>query len=339
MTLAVRARAGRSAADHADRGRRSITSAAAAHSYEDMVDLLTDHGCARQSKRARPEPGSRVALWAPKRLETYVSLYAALASGAAYVPIETSRLRRRGPPGSSRTAGAEILGLPRLRRHHSSPAPCPPSLRLMALLDGDSVRRRRRRPARSRSSPGMSWPERAAERRGAPAKTGLGERPRLHPLHLGLRPALPRVPPSAMAPPRAFVNWAGDLVRPHPGGPDIATKPLSPSICRSSTFSPPPKPAPPCWRCPQWPGNRDIHLPVSLPRNKRITVWYSVPTILDRIGDESESRGLLTSAPFAWWSSLARSSRSRGLATSGPFSLSLVSELVRTDRDQRLHLL
>src|SRR5690242_13096964 len=72
------------AADHA--ARPALILSGQSLSYGEMLDQALRVAA---SLRARGlGPGSRVALWAPKRAETYVGVWASLALGAAYVPVD-----------------------------------------------------------------------------------------------------------------------------------------------------------------------------------------------------------------------------------------------------------
>jgi L-proline---[L-prolyl-carrier protein] ligase len=263
------------ATDHAQ--RPALSAGGGSLSYRELLDLTLRLAGALRDRGVGL--GSRVVIWAPKRIETYVSVWGTLAAGAAYVPIDLTAPVVRAA-WIAADAGAEAL-VCRSFEYLQLPRPLPPELRLAVLLDGEA-------PA----EPGMttvSWSRLLAAGR-TEREEPLPERSLAYILYTSGSTGTPKGVAISHAASRAFVDWAGDLCELRPTDRvsnhaalsfDLSVFDLFATARAGATLVP----------VPQWPTGQGYPFARFI-AEQQITVWYSVPTLLTRVALSLEKKPL-----------------------------------------------
>jgi amino acid adenylation domain-containing protein len=245
-------------------------------SYEELLDVSLRMAAALRSHGL--QPAARVAIWAPKRIETYAGVYAALAAGAVYVPIDMT-----APPARAAwivaDASAEVLVCRRFD-FQQLPRPLPAGLRLVVLLDGEA-------PAEGGIAV-AGWKQLIAARRGT--EESVPERALAYILYTSGSTGTPKGVAISHAAARAFVDWAGDLCELRPTDRVSNHSSLSFDLSVFDLFATARSGAA-LLPVPQSPAAEGYGFARFIAR-QGITVWYSVPTLLDRIAASQETRPL-----------------------------------------------
>lgn len=264
-----------SATDHA--ARPALVLNGSTLSYEELLDLsLRVAGAFRDRGVGH---GSRVAIWAPKRVETYASLWATLALGAAYVPIDMTAPAARAA-WIAENAGAEIL-LCRAFDFSQLPRPLPACLKAVVLLDA---------AAPEDGVPVLPWSDAAAARRDPEAERGgiASGSDLAYILYTSGSTGTPKGVAISHAAARAFTDWAGDLTGLVPTDRvsnhaalsfDLSTFDLFSTARAGAALLP----------VPQWPAGQGYPFARFI-AGQGITAWYSVPTLLARIAASQDAK-------------------------------------------------
>jgi amino acid adenylation domain-containing protein len=263
------------AADHA--ARPALILNGQSLSYGEMFDQalrlaagLRGHGLG---------PGSRVALWAPKRAETYVSVWASLALGAAYVPVDLTAPAARAA-WIVEDSGAEAL-VCRAFDFAQIPRPLPACLKVVALLDGGV--------AEAGPVPAVPWAELAGRRRDdAALGAGPSGQDLAYILYTSGSTGTPKGVAISHAASRAFVDWAGDLTELTPEDRVSNHAALSFDLSVFDLFSTA-RAGAALLPVPQWPAGQGYPFARFIAQ-QGITVWYSVPTLLARMAASQETK-------------------------------------------------
>lgn len=265
-----------SAADHA--ARPALVMNGRTLPYEELFDLsLRVAGAFRERGAGH---GSRVAIWAPKRAETYASVWATLALGASYVPIDMTAPAARAA-WIAEDAGAEIL-LCRAFDFAQIPRPLPKSLKAVVLLDAET--------ADASEVPVLPWTGAASARRDAQAERGgtASGSDLAYILYTSGSTGTPKGVAISHAASRAFIDWAGDLTELVPTDRVSNHAALSFDLSTFDLFSTA-RAGAALFPVPQWPAGQGYPFARFI-AEQGITVWYSVPTLLARMAASQDSK-------------------------------------------------
>lgn len=265
-----------SAANHA--ARPALVMNGRTLTYEELSDLALRVAGAFRERGAGH--GSRVAIWAPKRAETYASVWATLALGAAYVPIDMTAPAARAA-WIAEDAGAEIL-LCRAFDFAQIPRPLPKSLKAVVLLDAET--------AEDAEVPVLPWADAASSRRDAQAERGgtASGSDLAYILYTSGSTGTPKGVAISHAASRAFVDWAGDVTELVPTDRVSNHAALSFDLSTFDLFSTA-RAGAALFPVPQWPAGQGYPFARFI-AEQGITVWYSVPTLLARMAASQDSK-------------------------------------------------
>jgi amino acid adenylation domain-containing protein len=261
--------------DHADRPALKMGEKALSHG--ELLDLV--ERAAAGMARSGIEQGSRVAVWLPRSLETFVSVFAVLATGAAYVPVDiTAPPVRAGwimDDGRCQALVCRQADFARL------PRPLPVSLQLVILVDAA--------PPAGQTPRLLGWEELVTLGTSAPAgRASPGDLAYI--LYTSGSTGRPKGVAISQAAAAAFVEWAGDLCELRPGDRvsnhaalsfDLSVFDVFATIRAGALLLP----------LPNWVASSGYPF-ARFVQDAAVTVWYSVPTILARMADSQATKPL-----------------------------------------------